>query len=337
MTTLLSAFLPSATVWLERVDERRFCFSSKRDRLASMRLLIVSIFLSQLVAQEDFGDLYDLLGLSEEANDRDIKTAYRRLSLIHHPDKGGSTARFKEITTAYEVLSDGEKRSMYDVGGMSAVNQGGSGRTDPWGRPIGVPRGENVQVTVNVFLKDMYVGGQVRAKVRRRVVCRGCSAANRSPSQKCAACGPTCPATTKIVQRRMGMMRVNQEVEEASDERCKEEVVQLNATIERGMPNNENIVFERASEQSPGKVPGNVLLTLATRPHAVFSRSGNDLHMKLKIPLSEGLLGFERKVLVVAQGGGGAQGGSLDVWTDRRWWWTYRRRGWLGKEGSVPC
>ena len=65
-----------------------------------------------------------------------IKTAYRKLSLKHHPDKGGDAAVFKQISRAYEVLSDGEKRALYDAGGMSAVEKG-SGGTDPWGRPTG--------------------------------------------------------------------------------------------------------------------------------------------------------------------------------------------------------
>lgn len=187
-----------------------------------MRVWVLLLGLARLtvVAEEDIGDLYEILNVPEGASDRDIKSAYRRLSLKHHPDKGGDTARFKEITTAYEVLSDGEKRSLYDVGGMSAVQEGSSGATDPWGRPVGVPRGENVQVTVNVPLEDMYKGGKVHANVRRRVVCRGCSKTNRVRSPKCEACGPTCPPTIKVVQRRMGMMIMNQEVEAESDERC---------------------------------------------------------------------------------------------------------------------
>ena len=68
-------------------------------------------------------DLYDVLGVAEAATDREIKSAYRKMSLKHHPDKGGDERVFKEVSAAYEVLSDGEKRALYDVGGMSAVDQ----------------------------------------------------------------------------------------------------------------------------------------------------------------------------------------------------------------------
>ena len=86
-------------------------------------------------------DAYELLGLaSREASDAEIKKAYRRLSVKHHPDKGGDAAAFKELTSAYEVLSDGERRALYDVGGMSAVEKGAGGR-DMFGRSTGVPKG----------------------------------------------------------------------------------------------------------------------------------------------------------------------------------------------------
>eukprot|EP00966_Prymnesium_polylepis_P294334 6797206-Prymnesium_polylepis.1 len=214
--------------------------------LRCVLLLLLSLTAS---SEEDIGDLYDILGVDEAATDRVIKSAYRKLSLQHHPDKGGDPDRFKEITTAYEVLSDGEKRSLYDAGGMSAVTQGSSGQTDPWGRRVGVPRGDNVQVTVNVHLEDMYKGGRVRAKVRRRVVCRSCSreaVRNRRKrdgklDDRCDVCGPTCPPAVKVVQRRMGMMIVNQEQEVPSEEKCKEEVANLTTTIEKGVPDGKEV------------------------------------------------------------------------------------------------
>lgn len=248
-------------------------------------------------------DAYTTLGLDDSATEREIKTAYRRLSLKHHPDKGGDVAVFKQISSAYEVLSDGEKRALYDAGGMSAVQKGGGG-TDPWGRPVGVQKGGDVSVTVKVPLEDMYKGGSVRASVRRRVVCRGCaqkSARARQQEteqqrQKCAACGPTCPPEMKMVQRRMGMMIMNQEVEEPSKERCMEDEKVLTATIEQGAPEDSEMVFPRASEQTPGKIPGDVKLKLKSARHAVFTRNGTDLSMNMKITLRQALLGFEKEI-----------------------------------------
>jgi len=263
-------------------------------------LLLVLALLLVFVQGEN--DLYELLGIDEGASESEIKKAYRTLSKTHHPDKGGSAAKFKELTAAYEVLSDGEKRALYDVGGLSAV-ESGSGKRDPWGRPIGVPKGPPVDVTVRVPLEDMYKGGNVRANVRRRVVCRGCkedrswsSWLGSGQKDKCAGCERTCPPELKTVQKRMGPMLVNQEVEVPSQEKCKEEVRELQATIERGADDGTKIVFERASEQKPGSIPGDVHITLQGEKHAVFSRDGTHLSMQLHISLKQALLGFSRTI-----------------------------------------
>ena len=99
-----------------------------------------------------------------------------------------------------------------------------------------------------------------------------------------------------MVTRRMGMMRVQQEVMEASEERCKTEVKPLRVEIERGTPEGHVVTFERVSEQASGTLPGDVRLQLSTAPHAAFTRSGDDLEMQLHVPLRQALLGFEKQV-----------------------------------------
>ena len=260
----------------------------------TMRWLLLLLLAATLVAEED---LYAILGLDDSADQREIKVAYRKLSLKHHPDKGGDTQLFKKVTSAYEVLSDGDKRALYDAGGMDAVEKGTGGR-DPFGRPVGVQRGHDVSVTVDVPLEDMYKGGSVRAAINRRVVCRGCSTTPRGqpPPDRCAGCSASCPPVTKVVQRRMGMMIMNQEVQEPSKERCKEDQKVLHAEIERGAAEMSEIVFPRASEQTPGKVPGDVKLRIRSARHAVFARNGTDLQMDLTISLRQALLGFDRTI-----------------------------------------
>ena len=75
----------------------------------------------------DTNRYYELLGVEKNANGNDIKKSYRKLAMKHHPDKGGDPEHFKEITKAYEVLSDDDKRRLYDRGGEEAVEQGGGG------------------------------------------------------------------------------------------------------------------------------------------------------------------------------------------------------------------
>ena len=242
-------------------------------------------------------DFYDILGVDESATANEIKKAYRKLSLKHHPDKGGDARLFKRVTRAYEVLSDGEKRALYEAGGMEAVDKG-VGQRDMFGRAQGVQRGSDVSVSVNVPLEDVYKGGSVRVSVTRRVVCRGCGAKARQQrssassywrrsgggdgdgggggdgGDKCAQCSASCPPTTRVVQQRMGMMIMNREIEEPSKERCKQEEKLLHATIERGAAEGAEITFQRASEQTPGKIPGNVVVRLRSARHAVFRREG---------------------------------------------------------------
>lgn len=97
-----------------------------------------------------------------------------------------------------------------------------------------------------------------------------------------------------MVHRRAGPgMVVQQEVQVESKEKCKREEKKLTATIEKGMPDNEEITFKYESEQKPGQIPGDVVLKLKTQQHPRFKRSRDTLSMKLTIPLRAALLGFE--------------------------------------------
>lgn len=84
---------------------------------------------------------YELLGVDKDATFDQIKKAYRKLAIKMHPDKGGDPEKFKEITQAYEVLSDRDKRELYDQGGPEAVQQGaamgGRGGMDPFSAMFG--------------------------------------------------------------------------------------------------------------------------------------------------------------------------------------------------------
>ena len=254
----------------------------------------VLFLLIALGTSQDAEDLYAVLDIDETATAGEVKKAYRKQSLRHHPDKGGDSVVFKEVSRAYEVLGDGEKRALYDAGGMEAVEKG-VGATDMFGRPTGPQRGGDVSVTASVSLEDMYRGGSVRARVRRRVVCRGCGA-RRRPSANCTGCTASCPPELKTVQRRVGMMLMQQQVETPSAERCREDTTTLHAAIERGAADGAQVVFPRASEQTPGRIPGDVIVRLKASRHAVFARDGADLRMNMSVPLRAALLGFERTI-----------------------------------------
>ena len=89
----------------------------------------------------DKKDYYDTLGLNQQASDVDIKKAYKKLAMKHHPDRNNgnpeSTENFKEVKKAYDILSDPQKKSMYDQYGHAGVDQamggGGSGGAGDFG------------------------------------------------------------------------------------------------------------------------------------------------------------------------------------------------------------
>ena len=243
--------------------------------------------------QQQEEDLYTLLDIEPHASERQVKQAFRRLSVKHHPDKGGSPEKFNQISLAYEILVDPEKRSLYDAGGMDLVEQ--AGKVDAFGRPR-VRKGPSVEVDVPVHLKDVYVGGHIKTNLRRRVVCRGCRGREGEALPRCSGCTASCPNEVKVTQRRVGPMVMNEEVSVPSHDLCKQEISELDAVIERGASEGSRITFARASEQSPGTVPGDVHLVLKTKPHTVFRRDGDDLEMTLRITLRQALLGFERVI-----------------------------------------
>ena len=163
-------------------------------------------------------DPYEVLGVDQEASERDVKRAYRKLSVKYHPDKNqGNDAAietFNKIREAYEILGNPDKKILYDTGGLEAIKgaekEGAGGATDPFSAFFGgggggrrgrnANKGPDASVEMAVSLAQLYSGATAGATIQRRVVCRGC---RKSRKGKCAECG-ACPPETKMVQRQMG-------------------------------------------------------------------------------------------------------------------------------------
>ena len=96
-------------------------------------------------------DLYKVLGIDRGADDRTVKKMYRKLALEHHPDKGGDKDKFAEISHAYDVLSDPEKRKIYDDYGEDGVRQAGSGGGQANGRDGGARGAHHGRVASAAF------------------------------------------------------------------------------------------------------------------------------------------------------------------------------------------
>src|SRR3954451_15641566 len=167
-------------------------------------------------------DLYEVLGVSRDASPEEIKKAYRQLARKLHPDVNPDAAtqeRFKEVTRAYDVLSDPKKREMYDLGGdpLSAAGAGGFGPgvsfTDIMDAFFGqgasqrgprarVRRGKDALIRIELELAEAAFGVTKEVKVDTAVVCTLCGGAGTAPNTSPAPCS-TCRGRGEIshVQR----------------------------------------------------------------------------------------------------------------------------------------
>ncbi|KXS11886.1 heat shock protein DnaJ family protein [Gonapodya prolifera JEL478] len=290
----------------------------------------LALFTALVTAGKDF---YGILGVSRDAQNRQIRKAYKELSRKWHPDKNPdkkeeAQAKFVEISEAYEVLSDEEKRRIYDQYGEEGLKQnGGGGQThnpfDVFSQFFGGSfgghqqrqerKGPEISLELAVTLEDLFSGRDVDVELNKQVLCpkcRGTGAKNPDDVTTCSSCHGH---GIKIVRHQLGpgmfqQMQTTCDVcggkgkvvrtkcPHCQGKKVKRRSNQISVAIERGMTDGQKIVFEREGDQSPDVTPGDVVFTLKTAEHPVFTRVGDNLYTHETITLQEALVGF-RKVL----------------------------------------
>jgi len=251
----------------------------------------------------DTTKFYKVLEVDKNASEKEIKTAYRKLAVKHHPDKGGDQEKFKEITRAYEVLSDSDKRRKYDVSGEEGLEDGGGDPGDIFAQMFGGQQGrssgrrrqktKDVNQPLKVTLEQMYNGQTKKMAISRQVIDK------KKGVQACEQCGGR-GVTVQVV--RMGPMV--QQMQSACDAcggqgksfKTKQDREVLEVMIQKGAPDGHKIVFREMADEHPDADTGDVNFVLKQQEHAEFKRKGADLFLERKISLVEALCGFELEI-----------------------------------------
>ncbi|XP_021812409.1 dnaJ protein homolog 2-like [Prunus avium] len=269
---------------------------------------------------------YGVLGVSKNANADELKKAYKKAAIKNHPDKGGDPEKFKELAQAYEVLSDPEKREIYDQYGEDGLKEGAGGGSTSH-NPFDLfeaflnPRyrshvrrqkqGEDVVHTLRVSLEDLYNGTTKKLSLSRNILCLKCKGkgSKSGTSGRCYGCqGTGMKITTRSIG--LGMIQQMQHVcpecqgsGEVISERdkcppCKgnkvtQEKKVKDVHVEKGMENGQKIVFEGQADEATDTITGDIVFVLQLKEHAKFKRKLDDLYVEHTLNLTEALCGFQ--------------------------------------------
>lgn len=278
--------------------------------------------------------LYEVLEIQPGASEQEIKKAYRKLAMRYHPDKNAhnpeAADKFKEVGHAYEILSDPQKRQVYDQygeeglsgdGGMGGMNAedlfsqffGGGGMGGMFGggpgmQNSGPKRSRDIVHVHKVSLEDLYKGKVSKLALQKSVICSKCEGrgGKEGAVKKCGGCGG---AGMKTMMRQMGPMiqrfqtvcpDCGGEGEQIREkDRCKQchgkktitERKVLHVHVDKGMQDGHKITFNGEGDQGPDIIPGDVVFVIEQKPHPRFERKGDDLYYNAEIDLLTALAG----------------------------------------------
>ena len=272
-------------------------------------------------------DYYALLGVSRDASPEEIKKAYRRLARELHPDVNPDPEhqeRFKAVTAAYEVLSDPEKRQMYDLGGdpLSSSRGGfGTGGFDfgdimdaffgggaPRGPRMRARRGQDAMIRIQIDLAESVFGAARELTVDTAVACGSCDASGMAPGsspQTCAMCKGR--GEIQQVQRSfLGQVMTSRPcpacqgfgttiphpcTECSGDGRVRTRRT-LTVQVPPGVDTGTRIQLTGEGEVGPNGGPaGDLFVEIVVRPHDLYERRGDELHCLVTVPMTAAALG----------------------------------------------
>jgi molecular chaperone DnaJ len=281
-------------------------------------------------------DYYDVLGVSRGASPEEIKKAFRRLAMQYHPDRNkepGAEAKFKEISEAYEVLSDPDKRSAYDrfghaglqgfdggrgfegfdFGGLGDIFDAFFGGTSTARRARQPQRGADRRADVEISFEEAAFGCEREIEVERVERCTRCAGSGSEPGSHLARC-PTCDGSGQV--RRVSRSFFGQFVNIATCSQCQGEgriitepckdcrgsgrqrrTRTLAIKIPAGVSDGSRMRLSGEGDAGlNGGSPGHLYVYITVRPHPYFTREEDDLVYELQMNPAQAALGFEASV-----------------------------------------
>ena len=278
-------------------------------------------------------DYYEILGVQRGASDADLKAAFRKLAMQHHPDRNPGDKecehRFKELNEAYDVLKDGDKRAAYDRFGHAAFEQGGGGAgfgsdfastfSDIFddlfgmggrrGRGTGRERGADLRYNMEITLEEAFVGKTAEVRLPTSVTCENCSGTGAKPGSKPKTCS-TCGGQGKIrhsqgfftLERTCVACQGRGQVIESPCGSCagsgritRERTLSVN--IPAGVEDGTRIRLGGEGEAGlRGGPSGDLYIFLSIASHQFFQRDGADLHCRVPVSMVTAALGGDFEV-----------------------------------------
>jgi molecular chaperone DnaJ len=287
-------------------------------------------------------DYYEVLGVTRTCTEVELKAAFRKLAMQHHPDRNPGDAdcehRFKEANEAYDVLKDGDRRAAYDRFGHAAFEHGGGaahgfgadfassfsdifedlfgmGGRRGGGRGQGRERGSDLRYNMEITLDEAYVGKTAQLRIPTSVICEACSGSGAKAGTKPKACA-TCGGAGKV-RHAQGFFTLERTCPSCQgrgqviDDPCPSCAGAGRVTRERALSVNipagveDGTRIRLAGEGEAGLrggPAGDLYIFLSLAPHVLFQRDGADLHCRVPISMVTAALGGEFEVPAIDGG-----------------------------------
>jgi molecular chaperone DnaJ len=290
------------------------------------------------MAKQDF---YETLGVAKSASADDIKKAYRKLAMKHHPDRNpgdrNAEQKFKEISEAYDILKDDQKRAAYDRFGHAAFEQGAGRGPGDFGfaggfadifdemfgefmgggrrNQTGPSRGSDLRYNLEISLEDAFRGKQTTVRVQTLAACEQCKGTGAEAGSRPAAC-PTCYGRGRVrVQQGFFTMERTcttcQGVGRVIDNPCRACAGQgrmrrektLSVNIPAGVEDGTRIRLGGEGEAGVRGAPaGDLYIFVTVTPHPIFQRDGANIYCRVPISITTAALGGAIEVPTVDAG-----------------------------------